>query len=121
MGVCFSDAGAFEIAGIWGLRPPNLANSFVDSLWLRTMILWCIGGNDAAEEAQDDWIERSVPGAAGPDHQPEARAGSACGQDRLGLDRRRDRAALQRERPAGDRDPLHDRAIIAQAHLWAFR
>ncbi len=25
------------------------------------MILWCIGGDDAAEEAQDDGIERSVP------------------------------------------------------------
>jgi Transposase domain (DUF772) len=32
------------------------------------MILWCIGEDDAAEEAQDDGIERSVPGAAGPDH-----------------------------------------------------
>ena len=42
------------------------------------MILWCIGGDDAAEEAQADGIERSVPGAAGPDHQPEAR--SACRQ-----------------------------------------
>ncbi|MGY4456569.1 hypothetical protein ACVWYI_000529 [Bradyrhizobium sp. LB13.1] len=39
--------------------------SFVDSLSLRTMILWCIGGADATEEAQDDGIERSVPGAAG--------------------------------------------------------
>jgi hypothetical protein len=29
----------------------------------RTMNLWCIGGDDAAEEAQDDVIERSVPGA----------------------------------------------------------
>src|SRR6476660_6692203 len=65
------------------------------------MILWCIGGDDAAEEAQDDWIERSVPGAAGPDDQHEARAGSACRQNRLGLDRRRYRTALQRERPAG--------------------
>ena len=27
------------------------------------MILWCIGGDDAAEKAQDDGIERSVPGA----------------------------------------------------------
>ena len=35
-------------------------------------------GFDAAEEAQDDGIERSVPGASGPDYQPEARAGSAC-------------------------------------------
>ena len=34
---------AFEIAGIWGLRSPNPAISFVDSLSLRTMILWCIG------------------------------------------------------------------------------
>ena len=32
-----------------------------------------------------------------------------------------DRAALQRERPAGDRDPLHDRAVVAQAHLRAVR
>src|SRR3954468_466611 len=66
------------------------------------MILWCIGGADATEEAQDDGIERSVPGAAGPDHQHEARAGSARRQDRLGLDRRRGRAALQREWPARD-------------------
>src|SRR5437868_10147982 len=118
----FSDAAAFEIAGIWGLRPPNLAISFLDSLSWRTMILWCIGGDDdAAEEAQDDGIERSVPGAVGPDHQHEARAGCACRQDRLGLDRRRDRAALQRERPARDRDPLHDRAVVAQAHLRAVR
>src|SRR5258707_12991419 len=119
MGVCFSDAEAFEIAGIGSLRPPNLAISFLDSLSLRTMILWCIGGDDAAEEAQDDGIERSVPGAVGPDHQPEARAGSACRQDRLGLDGRRDRTALQRERPARARYPVHDRAVVAQAHLRA--
>src|SRR5437773_1953557 len=92
-----------------------------DSLSLRTVFLWCIGGDDAAEEAQDDGIERSVPDAAGPDHQHEARAGSAGRQNRLGLDRRRDRTALQRERPAWDRDPLHDRAVVAQAHLWAVR
>ena len=30
-------------------------------------------------------------------------------------------AALQRERQAGDRDPLHDRAVVAQAHLRAVR
>src|SRR5450432_4642201 len=106
---------------IGGLRAPNLAISFLDFLWWRSMILWCIGGDDAAEEAQDDGIERSVPGAAGPDHQPEARAGSACRQDRLGLDRRRDRTALQRARPAWDRDPLHDRAVVAQAYLWTVR
>jgi hypothetical protein len=47
--------------------------------------------------------------------------GSACRQDRLGLDRRRDRTALQRERPAGYRDPFHDRPIVAQAHLRAVR
>ena len=29
-----------------------------------------IGGHDATEEAQDDNLERSVPGAAGSDHQP---------------------------------------------------
>jgi hypothetical protein len=33
--------------------------------------------------------ERSVPGAAGPDHQSEARADSTGRQDRLALDRRR--------------------------------
>jgi hypothetical protein len=42
-----------------------------------------------------------------------------AGKVDLELDRRRDRAALQRERPAGDRDPLHDRAVVAQAHLRA--
>jgi hypothetical protein len=46
---------------------------------------------------------------------------AACQQDRLGLDRRRDRTALQREWPARDRDPLHDRAIVAQAYLRAVR
>jgi hypothetical protein len=39
-------------------------------------------------------IGGSVPGQAGPDHQYEARAGSARRQGRLGLDRLRDRAAL---------------------------
>src|SRR5215203_5407818 len=113
--------GAFEIAGIGSLRTQNPAIWFLDSLSRQAMILWCIGGSDAAEEAQDDGIERSVPGAAGPDHQPEARAGSACRQDRLGLDRRRDRTALQRERAAWDRDPFHDRAVAAQAHIRAVR
>ena len=27
---------------------------------------------------------------------------AACGQDRMAMDRQRDRAALQRQRPAGD-------------------
>ncbi|MBB4428275.1 IS5 family transposase [Bradyrhizobium sp. CIR48] len=57
---------------------------------MRTMILCCIGRDDAAEEAQDDGIERSVPGKAGPDNQHESRAGSARWQGQLGLDRRRD-------------------------------
>ena len=47
------------------------------------------------------------------------RAGAAHRQDRLGVDRRRDRAALQRRGPARDCDPLRDRASAAQAHLWA--
>jgi len=54
-----------------------------DSLWLRTMILWRIGGDYAAEETQATGSKRSVPGAIGPEHQHEARAGSACRQDRL--------------------------------------
>jgi hypothetical protein len=51
------DSEAFEIAGIGSLRTANLAILFVDSLSLRTVILCCIGGDDAAEEAQVDGIE----------------------------------------------------------------
>lgn len=43
------------------------------------------------------------------------------GKDRLELDRRRDRNALQPERAVGDRDPLYDRAVVAQARLRAVR
>jgi hypothetical protein len=49
--------GHLRLQGFGRLRTPNLAISFVDSLPLRTMILWCIGGDDAAEEAQDDGVE----------------------------------------------------------------
>ena len=42
-------------------------------------------------------------------------------QDRLGVDRWRDRAALQRPGPARDSDPLRDRTSAAQAHLWTVR
>ena len=53
-------------------------------------------------------IELSVPDVTGPDH-PRGSAIWFCLPARsIGTDRRRDRAALQRERPAGDRDPLHD-------------
>ena len=31
------------------------------------------------------------------------------------------RRGLRHWHVRGDRDPLHDRAIVAQAHLWAFR
>jgi hypothetical protein len=57
--------------------------------------------------------KRSIAGAAGPDHQSEARVGFAHRQDRLGLDRRRDSTALQREPPAWNRGPLcaHLRAV----------
>jgi len=42
-------------------------------------------------------------------------------QARLGVDRQRDRAAIQRPEPAGDRDPLRDRTVAAQVHLWPVR
>ena len=42
-----------------------------------------------------------MPGQARPDHQHEARAGSARRQDRLGLDRPADRTALQRQGAPG--------------------
>jgi IS5 family transposase len=64
--------------------------------------LACIGGHDAAEATHDDGISRSVPGQARSDHQLEARTGGARRQDRLGVDRRRDRAALRRSGPARD-------------------
>ena len=41
-----------------------------------------------------------------------ARAGSACRRDGLGLNRRRDRTALLRERLAVDRDPLHGLSVL---------
>src|SRR5207248_9629837 len=43
------------------------------------------------------------------------------GQARLGLARRRDRTALQRQRAARDRDSLRHWAAVAQAHLRAIR
>ncbi|BBB94781.1 transcriptional regulator GntR family [Bradyrhizobium elkanii USDA 61] len=39
----------------------------------------------------------------------------------MGPDRRADCPALQRERQDGHRDPLHNRAVIPQAHLRAVR
>ena len=53
--------------GGYGRR--TLQIRFADSPSLRTMILLRIGGDDAAEEAQDDGIKRPVPSTAGPDHQ----------------------------------------------------
>jgi hypothetical protein len=76
---------------------------------------------DATEEAGDDGRRRSVSGQARADHQFEARAGAARRHDRLGLDRSRNRAALQRQGSARDRDPVCDRAAAAQAHLWIVR
>src|SRR5258707_1514119 len=40
-----------------------------------------------------------------------------AGHDRLGLYRRRDRPALQRQGPARDPDTVRDRAVAAQTHL----
>ena len=40
---------------------------------------------------------------------------------KIDWDRSGDRAALQRQGPAWDRDPLRDRAFAAQAHLRAIR
>src|SRR6516162_2415172 len=58
------------------------------------------------------------PRAAGADHQHEARASAVRGQDRLGVHRRRDRAAaVQRRWPAWNCDPVCDRAFFAQAYL----
>ena len=50
-----------------------------------------------------------------------SRAGAARCQARLGLDRSRDRTALQRQGPARHRDPLRDRAIATEAHLRPVR
>lgn len=59
------------------VRAAKPAISFADSFSLRPMILVHRRANDAAEEAQDDGIERPVSGKVGPDHQHEAQAGSA--------------------------------------------
>src|SRR5665213_92749 len=114
--------GGFEIARFCGLRAQNLAISFLRFPFLaKHDSLAASEENDATEEARDHWIKRSVPSQAGPDHQPQARTGAACRQDRLGLHRRRDRPALQREGAAGYPDTVCDRAVAAQAHLWAVR
>ena len=85
------------------------------------MISCRIGGTDAAEATRYDGIKRFVPSETRSDHQYEARAGGARRQDRLGVAGWRDRTALQRPGPAGDRDPPRDRASAAQAHLRAVR
>src|SRR5580692_11893112 len=100
----------------------NLANSFFGFRRIsKRDSLLRIGGHDATEAAADDGIGRPVPGPVGSDHQYETRAGAACRQARLGLDRRRDCAALQRARASWDRDAVCDRAIAAQAHLRPVR
>lgn len=58
-------------------------------------------------------FDRSVPGAAGPDHQHAAWPGTTRRPDRLGLYRRRDRPALN-TRKAYDRNAVCHRAAIAQ-------
>src|SRR5271154_181842 len=108
----------FEIASFRGLRPRKLAISFLRFRFSsKHDSVGASEENDATEEARDDEIRRSVPSAAGPDHQPQARTGAARWPDRLGLYRRRDRTALQRQGPAGDSDAVRDRAVAAQAHL----
>src|ERR1700688_2764193 len=108
----------FKIAGFCGLRAQNLAISFLRFPFLaKHDSLAASEENDATEEARGDEIRRSVPSAARPDHQPQTRTGAACRQDRLGLYRRRDRPALQREGAARDPDAVCDRAVAAQADL----
>src|SRR6516225_9997437 len=46
---------------------------------------------------------------------------AARGQDRLGVHRRRDRAAVQRRWPAWNCDTVCDRAFFAQAYLRTVR
>src|SRR5271168_5415031 len=114
--------GGFEIAGFYGLRAQNLAISFLRFPFLtKHDSVAASEENDATKAARDDEIRRSVPSAAGPDHQPQARTGAARRPDRLELDRRRDRPALQREGAARDPDAVCNRAVIAQAHLRAVR
>src|SRR4030088_2595035 len=104
--------GGFEIARFWGRRLQNLAISFLRFPFLaKHDSLAASEENDATEEARDDEIRRSVPSAAGPDHQPQARTGAVGREGRLELYRRRDRAALQRQGPAWDPDTVHDRAV----------
>jgi hypothetical protein len=72
--------------------------------------------NDATE-ARDDKIRRSVPSAAGSDHQPQARTGAACGRiDWDFIDG--EIAPLYSDKdPARDPDTVRDRAVAAQTHL----
>src|SRR5262249_41539771 len=60
----------------------------------------------------------SVPRAAGPDHQHEARASAARGQDRLGVHRRRDRAAVQRRWPAWNCDTVFVIGLFLLKHIY---
>lgn len=85
------------------------------------MILWCIGGDDAAEEAQDDVIERSVPGAAGLDHQYEPRAGSTRRQRGFGLDRGEIAPLYSEDGRPGIETHFEIGLLAAQARLRAVR
>jgi hypothetical protein len=51
---------AFEIAGIGKLENPKPSiSSWIPFAAGHDLILWCIGGSDAADETQNDGIERS--------------------------------------------------------------
>jgi hypothetical protein len=62
--------GGFEIARFWVLGLQKLAISFLGfPLFTKHDSVAASEENDATEEARDDEIRRSVPSAAGPDHQ----------------------------------------------------
>src|SRR5260370_34567268 len=110
------------IAGFCGLRAQNLAISFLRFPFLaKHDSVAASEENDATEAARDDEIRRSVPSAVGPDHQPQARTGAAGRPGRLGLYRRRDCPALQRQGSARDPDAVCHWAVIAQAYLRTVR
>src|SRR4029077_7542639 len=77
------------------------------------------GGWHATQAARYVEVGRSIRGHARSDPHPRAYAAALGGQDRLDLDRWRDRAALQRTWSARGAHALHDRPVAAQAHLRA--
>ena len=70
--------GRFVIARFWGLRLQNLAISFFRFPFLaKHDSVAASEGERCDQRGRDDEIRRSVPSAAGSDHQPQARTGTA--------------------------------------------